>query len=310
MSLIDYKGNQPLEIIPKHKFHRANKTQVDKIKETLNSSIHSLPCQIYEYDITQEVDKDTGDKTYKRSYLPPKLWKYWVISFEKYNTEIPDLSLAASLLKNDLEFGFTVIAEKLNGEKKQFAAVGLPGNTAYSFYYSDFHGIRSTKQITKEEILSIGDIYYLIKERKDKYSHIAKAFQRWNDLKSLPRSSDMLIIGLFSVIECLITHKPYLKDSSDSLTHQVKTKLPLLRKHFRRDIDYSNYFNMANEEKVWKRLYEFRSRIVHGENSNIEGTFKILKNKSTVINFLNECVKLLLLISLDEPILVSDLQKC
>lgn len=310
LSLIEYKGDQPVEIIPEHKFHRASKAQAAKIKETLNSSIHHLPTQIYEYDINLEVDKESGEKNCERSVLSPEEWKYWVISFENTNKKIPDLSLGASLMKNELEFGFEVIADSLNGQEKQFVATQLPGITAYNFYTLDFHGIRETKQITKEEILSIGEIYNLIKKRKTKYPHIDKAFKRWNDLKALPRSSDMLIIGLFSVIECLITHKPFLVDSSDSLTHQVKTKLPLLRKYFRREVDYSNYFDKATEEKVWKRLYEFRSQLVHGESSNIEGKYQILRNKSSVIDFLNENVKLLLLVSLDQPILVSDLQKC
>lgn len=120
----------------------------------------------------------------------------------------------------------------------------------------------------------------------------------------------MVILGLFSVIESLVCHAPKLTESSDSLSHQLITKLPMLRKRFHPDLNHSTLFAQLREDTLWKKLYAYRSKIVHGEDSNLSGDLDSLTNMESVVAFLCETSKRLLRLSLTESELMSDLKKC
>src|SRR6266567_4059313 len=96
----------------------------------------------------------------------------------------------------------------------------------------------------------------------------------------------MTVIGLFSVIESLVSHGPKLTESADSLSHQIRTKLPLLRKRFYPELEGSGCLPRLQEEATWNKLYAYRSKIVHGEDSQISGDLQALKNVDSVIGFL------------------------
>ncbi len=70
---------------------------------------------------------------------------------------------------------------------------------------------------------------------------------------------------MFSIVESLVTHQPKSSDSGESLTHQIATKLPLLQKRFQRSLDHTQYFPDLREHDLWKRLYNYRSALAHGE---------------------------------------------
>jgi hypothetical protein len=130
-------------------------------------------------------------------------------------------------------------------------------------------------------------------------------------LKSIPSSSELKVIGLFSIIETLLTHAPKNNDPTDSLARQIKHKIPLVRKRGQRPIDHNSIFeDSISEEALWSKLYGFRSKIVHGESADLSGELKVLKDRERVVRFLCEIVKLLLIQSLNEPVLISDLKEC
>jgi hypothetical protein len=164
---------------------------------------------------------------------------------------------------------------------------------------------RQPIRMQRAEIEEIAFNYTLIKNIR--HVHIDRAFKKFSDLKSLPRNSELVVIALFSIIESLIAHCPKSTEVGDSLGHQIKTKMPLLSKRFQRTLDYHRYFGDTPEASIWAKLYGYRSKLVHGEDSRIDGS---LKNQQTVVDFLNESVKLLLLLSLREPILLMDLKEC
>jgi len=120
----------------------------------------------------------------------------------------------------------------------------------------------------------------------------------------------MVVLGLFSVIESLVCHAPKLTESSDSLSHQLVTKLPMLRKRFHPDLDHSTLFLNLPEDKLWKKLYAYRSKIVHGEDADVSRDLASLRSVGSVISFLRETSKRLLRLSLTEFELMSDLKEC
>ncbi len=60
--------------------------------------------------------------------------------------------------------------------------------------------------ITNKELEEIGQDCRLIVNLGSDYQHIKKAAKRFNELRRLPRYSDLLVIGLFSIIEMLVSY--------------------------------------------------------------------------------------------------------
>lgn len=310
LSNVDVDGELPIEVAPNHFFQRANVQQIKKIKRLINlckPSLQPYPLPIlYELDIIKETGDKPGSFRYQHKLLPEDKWRYWVITFEGTNSEIKYIESAASLLRNDLELGFAVLGKSslVAGE-----AYIWHGQSLFSFFDSGEEK-RPAELVTENELREIRENYDLVKKISPEHEHISRALSKFNDLKSLPRKSELIIIGLFSVIESLVTHSPKLTESADSLTHQIKTKIPLLTKRFERELDYDKNFQSANEDTIWSKLYKYRSNLVHGEHSHIDNTLQVLKDRRNVMEFLKETTKILLLLSLREPTLVTDLKKC
>jgi hypothetical protein len=117
----------------------------------------------------------------------------------------------------------------------------------------------------------------------------------------------LYVLGLFGVIESLLTHDP--KGGYDRLTHQIKTKVKLLNERFSTPLDYSAFDNLPSD-KIWKPLYSFRSAIAHGRIPTFDRDLRVLKDERTAVEFLRKAAKTLLRHALEEPQLVLDLQAC
>ena len=115
---------------------------------------------------------------------------------------------------------------------------------------------------------------------------------------------------MFVVVEYIISHEPKSSETGDSITHQMKTKIPLLFKRMKNAPDYKAYFEKSKESNIWNKLYNYRSSIAHGGRIDFTKTLKILKNKDTVGRFLNYTTKAILRQALAEPQLITDLREC
>jgi hypothetical protein len=60
------------------------------------------------------------------------------------------------------------------------------------------------------------------------FAGIHRAAQLFSDLRELHSSSTFIPLGLFAIIELLLTHNPGDKEIGDSLSHQIATKIPLV----------------------------------------------------------------------------------
>ncbi len=308
LSPIDYDGNSPIEVTPNHIFRKADAKETGTTKHLLSSLLPPPNGAYISYENTRMVIEEANSIQYIPVKLAQKDWRYWIITFEGNGSSIPDLEIAAALLKDELEFGFSIYgtrSELGSGENGGFG--WNPLSLATFFQYEIF---KPSIKLCTEDIREIGKNHTLIKSVSAEHQHIRRSLNRYSSLKSLARGSEMTVIGLFSIIESLITHKPKLTESSNSLNHQIKTKIPLLRKRFDRKIDYNNFFAPAGEDTIWEKLYAFRSEIVHGEQAIIDSKLQILKSRENVVNFLHEATKLLLLLALKEPVLLNDLKEC
>ncbi len=143
-----------------------------------------------------------------------------------------------------------------------------------------------------------------------KFPEIRRAIEMFDSLSSLPKFSDFNILGLFAIIEMLITHNPKLEDRGDSITHQMQSKIPLLMRRFDRPVNYNQYFLTDNYKKIWGALYKYRSAIAHGGQVVFEKDMQILKHSDCAREFVRDVVKALLRHSLREPQLYADLREC
>lgn len=295
------------ELAPGHRIVQANQEQVDYIKRALEQ-FNTNPfffTSSYENSVSKVPGEKPGDFKYVHNALPRESWRYWIIEFEGINTELQELEWTCALPPNDIELGFQVTFNDL------FHAPAFGWNPGVlSAFFNDGMESMPSKQITQDDLDQIRRGFDSIKGLPREYIHIRRALGRFNGLRSLERRSEATVIGLISVIESLVSHAPKLTDSADSLSHQLRTKIPLLRKRFENALEHTSYFPGIQEEAAWKKLYDYRSKIVHGEDSQLTGDLKVLKDIRTVIAFLRETSKRLLQLSLHEPQFMTDLKKC
>jgi hypothetical protein len=137
---------------------------------------------------------------------------------------------------------------------------------------------------------------------------ISRATRAFEGLKRIPHGSDLRVLGLFAVIEMLLTHNPNDKELGDSLSHQIATKLPLLSNRFAEPLAYGVFGTDVHASTAWKKLYEYRSAIAHGGTADFEGRLQILKNPQNAQQFLEDAVRRLVRHALEEPELVDGLK--
>jgi hypothetical protein len=117
----------------------------------------------------------------------------------------------------------------------------------------------------------------------------------------------MYCLGLFAVIESLITHNPH--GDYDSLTHQVSTKIPLLERMFRKPLDYQSVDSSGTSSaKIWKKLYGYRSALAHGGDEA-----KALKplggDRGLVRDFALKAALELAYVAVHNPVFLADLKE-
>jgi len=133
----------------------------------------------------------------------------------------------------------------------------------------------------------------------------------YDSLGFLMDNSEFNVIGLFAIIEMLITHNPKLEDRGDSITHQMQAKLPLLIRRFQASINHEDFLGKVDSKKVWSALYAFRSSIAHGGVADFsKGAMHVLGSADLATEFVRTVVKGLLRQLLVEPQLFQDLKNC
>ena len=301
LSAIKIETELPFEIAPNHWIDKATETQIEKIRSLLDENTRRFIRSPYEHDYSAEPGNMPGNINYYTTPLFTEELRYYVINFEGINSELQTLQQAFLVIPNEVQFGFLIVEEPLSG--------GFEPDKIDTFYNQFSLQDRIPKSISLDDLKFVSEVYAKRKEFPNEFEHISRAFFRFERLSVISIHSELYVIGMFSVIEMLLTHAPK-PEFADALTHQIATKFPLVRKRFIRPIDHQTFFPGIDEAKLWEKLYAYRSKIVHGEDTRIEGKIQVLRDRTNVLNFLREATKLLLIASLREPVLMTDLKKC
>ena len=306
---IDFEDDLPVEIIPGHFFRRASTNESSFIRELLSRSAYPVLNRGLAYEHIVKEERRENGASFHRELLPPEKWKYWVIAFNGSNFQIRDLEYAAQLIEHDLDFGFELFFNDENQEGEWAGNSYLPMHLVERYNSPEEANLNAVK-VSSFELNQLANNYDKIKSLPKRFSFIDHSIKNFFEIKKLPKRSDLRVVGYFSIIEALITHDPRLNESLDSIGHQVRNKIVLLKKKFSRQISEDTYFLHAKVDKIWQQLYSYRSCVAHGNIPDFKTKFQILKDRENVNRFLKEIIKELLVLAFNEPEFFEDLKNC
>lgn len=220
---------EEIEVIPKHFFRNANQNEIENIKSTIKSLggpyLPFFDTPVYESKWKKEDCNGSQDYF----YAGPDKWRYYVIAFEGNNSKINVLQYASNLIKNHMDFGFTILKMHPEGMGIAFSN---SFRTIYQYHNDPMLYFKEPSILTENDMRLISEYHDLIEQFSDNFPFIKKAVSKLSILKQIPPDSDLLILGYFSIIESLITHAPRSNETLDLINHQIANKIILLRKRF------------------------------------------------------------------------------
>ncbi|HSH85770.1 MAG TPA: hypothetical protein VK958_00815 [Methylophilus sp.] len=289
----------PQNILENVELRAAADSEIEIIKQILNGNSRTGNVEYY---FENEHVKDE-----KNFYEPRRLtrneWRYYVLEEKGFGdtlrlidllSNISDTPLDCSKLRT-VEGGITYSPARL----ANLMDISHPSMPVYEI-----------SEGAISQIKELCDTYYRIENAKLK-SEILRGLTLFDDLGSLPTHSHFIVIGLFAIFELLLTHQPELKDSSDSISHQLRKKMNLMSNRFDSDIDYKRFFGGVDHTSLWNALYKYRSLVAHGSATDFNSKdLKVLKNAQNANDFLTNVLRLLFRQCLKEPQLAADLKLC
>src|SRR5580658_8618233 len=283
---LTFNGTIPFEIIPGCFLEKPNRVQLLLIQERLDGFRipGGWPKSVHLGYNSHWVPHPTATPESKSGQLEPihdpEDWRYWIVRYvgklphkRDENSIIGKLRCAADLIQNDLDIGFGFLYAPPPYGPMFF----LTDNATFT-YVTEHQLQNDPLEITPAELGQVGGNFSLVEAAEKQNPKTYKLAQQFVSLKSLPRKSDMQVLGYFSILEALLTHKPKLNEA-DSLTHQIRTKMPMLSaRFFERQLDYAGSFGNPPHETIWKALYDYRSKLAHGEQPDIKADFQVLRD--------------------------------
>lgn len=303
-----YSGNLPIELMPGCRLGKANSEQVTMIED--------LRDKLGRAGRSMAFDREPIPKELRESpHWDRKLWPrttFWVINFKTAETDVLEFRRASLLTDNEIAIG------ALFPPKEQ---IYMP-KVEYPWIMESFFDCGWQNDAQPLNVADLENAHQLVHAirlfRQEQKSDNAKelvlrVFDDFVSLSNDHRMDHLRALGHFGLIEVLLTHSP--AASSPRLSHQIRTKVPLLMRRFDRPLLPSDFFAINDSQQVWALLYRLRSCYAHGEKPDFakmsgERGFKELNDLQRVYHFVRESLKRLLLLSLNEPQLVFDLKAC
>jgi len=227
----------------------------------------------------------------------------YAIEFSGYNEHLVNLQYAGLLASPKFRFGMES-AYRDPGKK----VVGIQQMLSY-------HQLELMSEGNKQPYAHIDETYlnnlshYHGKIAKGfaEGSRVSRALGLYANTDRLETESALLTLSYFSIIESLVTNG---RSGGESITNQLKHKLQLILRRVIGAPDGSTMFGGMKYEKLWSKLYCFRSDIAHGNNYDFVKDYSALDSITRVNLYLDGVVAALIRLAIDEPVLVEDLRVC
>jgi hypothetical protein len=306
-NVLDFRVALPIEIAPTLRIERATESQVAKLQSMLTHMCPGFSNARGYYENSWETTK-TSETSWDAFPTPlaPEDWRYFLLTFSGNGMDAHHFLRAANLVPPYLNSFANVHTDGEFGTGNAFAWGGDELHSVLTYQSSD----PRTLQVVDSSHLNEARASYLALKTLDQRKHagIARAVTLLYGLRWVSASSDLRVLGLFAVIEMLLTHNPNEKELGDSLSHQISTKIPLLSARFSNPVSYDTFAKNTDPQKIWKKLYSYRSKIAHGDTVDFASGLQVLKDRHTTNTFLEEFTRRLVRHALREPELVDGLK--
>jgi hypothetical protein len=273
---------------------------------TLGGTRLFVTLEYFENELVREsID---GGTRISRTPLAQQQWRYYVVRTDDNGAKNIDLGLVSGIGSACLDFGtISILQSDAHSYRPAWLMNYMHNN--FSFF---------AQQVTIGQLLEIAELYALKMAvaggtfgPPGPFPEIDRALQMLCNLGTLTPNSTFHVLGLFAIIEMMVTHNPKLEDRGDSITHQMKGKIPLLSRRFDRPLPYAEHFGAITTDKIWSSLYAYRSSVAHGGALTSEkGPLNLLGGQQNADAFLFTVVQSLIRHALREPHLYRDIKGC
>lgn len=299
-TMLKMEFDLPVEITPTIRLEVASPDQMAFFRGRVEHP------HLYETEIVKQ--ETPNGKAHQFLGIPENEWRYYILSYAGDGLEIHEFLSVANLIA---PYPISLINCHTKQPFGRGELVGLSmdpvGQQAfYSRVVPDFtlHVLKwSDVEEMKKLFLCFGKLDKVAAEG------ILRAVRLNRTLQRLGLPIDFPILGLFMIIEMLLTHNPNDKEIGDSLTHQIKTKMAFVSPRFQNPLDYSRFGPAADHGQIWGALYTYRSCIAHGNHIDFsKGPLSKLKSSAEAFEFLEAATKELLAYAIREPSIVNGLK--
>ena len=279
-----------LAVAPGHELRKATEAEVEAIKDVLTNYTDDPSWRSWECG--EPVTE--GNKT-TQTPLSEDQWRYFVIAFEGSNSTIAEIERALCIAPLELKIGFTLLNKVYRGPGPlMFQPARL-----FSQTYGAQDGELPFLDVTSADVQNIKGL--LDQSRScDEHVPLKRITEQLLDLDTLPYGSRLVFLGHFAILESLLTHQPKDTDTIDSITRQVKQKVMLLENRWQPHTDYSP-FHGCKPEKIWSRMYAYRSVLAHGAEPDFKKDLLPLGDHDRALKLLKQTVKGVVRQALIEP---------
>lgn len=319
LNLFDPKCEFPQEIIPGFTLRSATDRERNFISQQMHRTGIGYEWPAGHYEMRLNFSQGVG-----MCREPNKeKWRYYVIEYpileddafrRKTDPSVRMTNFEPAALVSNARFlwGFESPANPQEGILKCCTPDII--HTFHDYLQATLMRNKEIPTLTLDQVSDIKKLFEALENLTEEQDLITRACKHYRASYAFNVRASFRVLALFTAIEFLVTHKPSQTEAGDSLTRQIKGKLPLLCHRFTEPYPPEQFFPDAGK-KAWDILYAYRSAIAHGSAINFDHPFKKegfkeLKSSLDVFFFLEEFTRRLLRHAIIEPQLCMDLKRC
>lgn len=296
-------GLLPFQLSDEMQFEKASSEQIAELKRL--APAFGIDLDPFESMWRREATDNPASFQLFKDPLPADRLRYLVLNFRGNNFLPYRFMKFASILEPVTKFLFIAHTDQEFGAGN---VIGWGGLVRYVRPFFQEHEWE-VHPLSKEDLNSVKSNWEMFNRNVGEYPFLEKVVDMIYDLQNIPNHHDLYFLGLFSILELMLTHNPQDRENADSLNHQISTKIPLLSDRMSKKPDYSIFANGPSESKFWKLLYNARSKIAHGAPLNfLSGELQPLKSRELALNFLDQITRRIALQAINEPALFERLK--
>jgi hypothetical protein len=296
----------PADLSHGHFLRQATDDEITRFKGLAKSMGGIPPEEIYETRVVPMPVTGPGS-AWKTESLAPGENRYYVIEPPQEAEISPEGFRHIDHLQHELDQACRLSRIEIEFPVTMFPNEGYQ-TRGYDWWSSIWsaHCYRPASVLDDVAVNEMREVFGDLLSVSKAFAQIKRASEKFLRLRRVG-DSELYPLGLFAIIESLLTHEPH--GGYDSLGHQIRSKIPLLENRMPAKLDYS-CFTTKDSSQTWSKLYKYRSLIAHGGIADFTSAeLKALKGASETKTFLDRAVKSIIRIAMKEPQLISDLQK-